>query len=318
MKIILTGAGGFVGGHLLVRLLDDGCTVTAAVRSTPTKIDPRAGMAVIQGLTPAQDWSGILTSDAVVVHAAARAHVMNDNEYDPLSIYRQVNTGGTLNLARQAAAAGVKRFVFISSIKVNGESTTAAPAFTEGDLVSTEDPYGLSKGEAEDGLRVIAKETSMEVVIIRPPLVYGPGVKANFLSLIKLAETGLPLPFAAVKNKRSMIYVGNLVDFVVTCIEHPAAANQTFLISDGQDLSLRDLLIQLRLAMGGAARLIPVPVFLFSLMGRVLGRKMLVDRLVGDLQVDSSKSVDLLGWAPPFTIEQGLQVTVDAFLKSKQ
>ncbi len=316
MKIILTGAGGFVGGHLLRRLLDDGFTVTAAVRNDAAKIDSRAEAVMIDGVSHAQDWSEVLAPEAVVIHAAARAHVMNDNAGDPLSRYREVNTAGTLSLARQAAAAGVKRFVFVSSIKVNGESTTAIPAFTEADQASSVDPYAISKIEAEEGLQLIAKKTSMEIVIIRPPLVYGPRVKANFLNLMRLASTAAPLPFGAINNKRSMIYVANFVDFIVHCTEHPAAANQTFLISDGRDLSLRDLLTQLRLAMGTAARLIPVPMFFFSLAGKILGKQALADRLVGDLQVDPSKANKLLAWTPPYTVEVGIQATVDEFLKS--
>lgn len=317
MKIILTGASGFVGKNLLKRLLGDGYAVTAIVRSEVVSIDSRAEVAVVQGLTAEQDWSDVFVPGAVVIHAAARAHVMNDNESAPLPVYREINTAGTLHLARQAAAAGVQRFVFISSIKVNGESTTAAPAFAETDLIATEDPYAISKAEAEQGLWLISQETGMDVVIIRPPLVYGPGVKANFLSLIKLAKTAAPLPFGAIKNKRSMIYIGNLVDFIATCVEHPAAKNQLFLVSDRQDLSLYGLITRLRSSMDKPARLIPVPSFLFGLAGKLLGKKTLIDRLVGDLQVDSNKAVELLGWTPPFTVEQGIQATVDAFFKGK-
>lgn len=315
MSVLLTGATGFVGSKVLQKIPIDDRRVMGRTRPECIKEEDFFEYTIgaqCGGLNNAFD--GV----TAVVHCAARAHVMKDKERDPLSIYREVNTTGTLNLARQAAASGVKRFIFISSIKVNGESTTDTPAFTESDLVSTEDPYATSKAEAEKGLRLIAKETDMEVVIIRPPLVYGPGVKANFLNLMKLASTAAPLPFGAINNKRSMVYVANLADFIVQCVGHPDAANQTFLISDGRDLTLRDLLAQLRFAMGKSPRLIPVPVFLFRLAGRVLGKQDLTDRLVGDLQVDSSKAVKLLGWAPQFTVEQGIQVTVDAFLKGSK
>lgn len=315
MSVLLTGATGFVGGEVLQKIPVGECRVMGRARPECIREDhffeyniggQGGGLnSVFDGVT-------------AVVHCAARAHVMNDKEVDPLSIYREVNTTGTLNLARQAAASGVKRFVFISSIKVNGETTTGAPTFTESDLASMEDPYAISKAEAESGLWLIAKETGMEVVIIRPPLVYGPGVKANFFNLMKLANSAAPLPFGAIHNKRSMVYVANLADFIVQCVEHPAAANQTFLISDGRDFSLRDLLTQLRLAMGKSPRLIPVPVFLFRLAGKLAGKQMLIDRLTGDLQVDSSKAVDLLGWTPPFTVEHGIQATVDAFLKGSK
>lgn len=316
-SILITGASGFLGAAVENQLASlHHHVISVAVRkTTPHAANKSYLIASIDGVT---DWQEALKDKFVVIHCAARAHVMNDEEIDVLATYREVNTAGTLNLARQAAAAGVKRFVFISSIKVNGESTTASPFFTEDDPVSTGDPYARSKAEAEEGLRAIAKKTEMEVVIIRPPLVYGPGVKANFLNLMKLASSAIPLPFGTINNKRSMIYVANLADFIVRCVEHPAAANQIFLISDGRDFSLRDLLTQLRLAMGRSARLIPVPVFLFRLAGKLLGKKMLVDRLVGDLQVDSSKAGHLLDWVPPFTAEQGIQATVDAFLKGRK
>src|SRR5690606_19501036 len=207
-----------------------------------------------------------------------------------------------------------KRFVYISSIKVNGESTTSMAAFTETDSAKPEDPYGVSKHEAEEGLRLLAQETGLEVVIIRPPLVYGPGVKANFLSLIKLSATKLPLPFGAVNNHRSMVYVGNLVDLIVRCINHPAAANQTFLVSDGEDVSLRNLVTYIRLCFGRSPRLLPVPVGLFKLAGALTGKRGVVDRLVGDLQVDSTKARALLEWAPLFTVTQGIEATVADFM----
>lgn len=314
--ILLTGSTGFVGSALLAELkkLPD-FRVVAAVRSaaSPASDD----VVVVGNIDGTTDYSSALNGVDVVVHAAARAHIMRDEVSDPLAEYRKVNVEGTLNLAKQAVAAGVKRFVYISSIKVNGESTTGLPAFTESDSVKPEDPYGVSKQEAEEGLRLLAQETGLEVVIIRPPLVYGPGVKANFLSLLKLSATGLPLPFGAVNNHRSMVYVGNLVSFIIRCIQHPAAANQTFFVSDGEDVSLRNLVTYIRLCLGRSPRLLPVPVGLFKLAGALTGKRGMVDRLVGDLQVDSSKARSLLGWVPPYTVEQGIAATVADFMSKE-
>jgi nucleoside-diphosphate-sugar epimerase len=311
--ILLTGSSGFVGSALLVHLKKlPEFRVVAAVRSA---VSPASDDDVVVGnIDGTTDYSSALSGVNVVVHAAARAHIMRDEVADPLAEYRQVNVEGTLNLAKQAVAAGVKRFVYISSIKVNGESTTRLPAFTESDSVKPEDPYGVSKQEAEEGLRLLAQETGLEVVIIRPPLVYGPGVKANFLSLVKLSATGFPLPFGSVNNKRSMVYVGNLVDLIVRCIDHPSAADETFLLSDGDDVSLRSLLTGIRSAMGRSPRLVPVPVGLFKLAGALTGKRGVVDRLVGDLQVDSSKARSLLSWVPPYTVEQGIAATVADFM----
>src|SRR5690606_20952382 len=221
-KVLMTGSTGFVGSALLAELQDlPGCQVVSAVRSSVSPVSD--DFWVVGDIDSTTDYASALNGVVVVVHAAARAHVMRDAVADPLAEYRKVNVEGTLNLAKQAVAAGVKRFVYISSIKVNGESTTSMAAFTETDSAKPEDPYGVSKHEAEEGLRLLAQETGLEVVIIRPPLVYGPGVKANFLSLLKLSATKLPLPFGSVNNKRSMVYVGNLVDLIVCCIDHPAA-----------------------------------------------------------------------------------------------
>ncbi len=315
--ILLTGSTGFVGSALLAELkkLPD-FRVVAAVRSaaSPASDD----VVVVGNIDGTTDYSAALNGVDVVVHAAARAHIMRDEVADPLAEYRKVNVEGTLNLAKQAVAAGVKRFIYISSIKVNGESTTGLSAFTEADSAKPEDPYGVSKREAEEGLRLLAQETGLEVVIIRPPLVYGPGVKANFLSLVKLSATGLPLPFGSVNNHRSMVYVGNLVSFIIHCIRHPAAANETFLVSDGEDVSLRNLVTYIRLCFGRSPRLLPVPVGLFKLAGALTGKRGMVDRLVGDLQVDSSKARSLLGWVPPYTVEQGIAATVADFMSKEQ
>ena len=308
-KILVTGATGFLGSLLVVRMKENGLSCISAVRDS-TAIHPQI---CVGEIGPKTDWTSALVGVDVVIHLAARAHVMVDEEVDPLAIYRRVNVGGTENLAKQSATAGVKRFIFISSVKVNGESTTGFEAFSESHLAAPEDPYGLSKLEAEDGLRQVAKETGMEVVIIRPPLIYGVGVKANFLSLLKLASTPFPLPFGSIDNRRSMIYAGNLVDFIIKCVDYPAAANQTFLISDGDDVSLRSLITLMRSEFGRPPRLFSIPIALFKLVGLCMGRKHMVDRLVGDLQIDSSKARNLLKWEPPYSVERGIAATVQDF-----
>jgi len=255
----------------------------------------------------ATGWGSALRDVNVIVHLAARVHVMHDTATDPLTAFRTVNVGGTLNLARQAAAAGVKRFVFISSVKVNGESTPPGRAFTEADAPNPQDAYGQSKHEAEQGLRQLSADTGIEVVIIRPPLVYGPGVKANFAALMRAVQRGWPLPLGAVHNQRSLVALDNLVDFIVTCITHPQAANQTFLVSDGQDLSSTELVRGMAQAAGVPARLLPVPVWALQAGASLLGKGDAVQRLCRNLQVDTSKARSLLGWAPPVSVEEGLR-----------
>jgi nucleoside-diphosphate-sugar epimerase len=235
---------------------------------------------------------------------------MHDTAADPLVEFRAVNVEGTLNLARQSAAAGVKRFVFISSVKVNGESTQPGYAFTEADLPNPQDAYGQSKLEAEQGLRQIAIDTGMEVVIIRPPLVYGPGVKANFAALMRVVQRGWLLPLGAVHNRRSLVALDNLVHVIVTCLTHPKAANQTFLVSDGHDLSTAELVSGMAQAAGVSARLLPVPVWVLQAGAAMLGKKAPMQRLCGNLQVDISKARTLLGWVPPISVAQGLHRVV--------
>ena len=235
---------------------------------------------------------------------------MHDTDGDPLAAYRVVNTEGTINLARQAAAAGVRRFVFISSVKVNGEETSPGQPFTEEDEPAPLDPYGISKLEAEQGLRDLATATGMEVVIIRPPLVYGPGVKANFLTMMRWLNKGVPLPFGALDNRRSLVALDNLVDFIITCIDHPAAAKQTFLVADGEDLSTTELLRRVGRAMGKPVRLIPVPMGLLQAGARLLGKQEMARRLCGSLQVDITKARTLLGWKPPVAVDEGLRRAV--------
>lgn len=254
---------------------------------------------------PHTNWVPALSDAQVIVHLAARVHLMRDPASDPLAEFRRVNSEGTLNLARQAAAAGARRFVFLSSVKVNGE----AGAFEESDAAAPSDAYGLSKSEAEKGLREIAAETGMDVVIIRSPLVYGPGVQANFRALIRGIALGIPLPLGAVDNRRSLVALDNLVDLIVTCVEHPAAANETFFVSDGEDLSTPQLIRRLARAMGRPARLISVPAPLLMTTATLLGKRHVAQRLLGSLQVDISKARRLLGWVPPVSVDEALRRT---------
>src|SRR5690554_999459 len=302
MNILITGASGFVGRRLVERLRPTCPGLAAAVRQSPAP-----GETAVGDISADTDWSSVLSGRQCVIHTAARVHVMRDETADPLATYRRVNVAATLNLARQAAAAGVKRFIFLSSIKVNGEQTCPGRPFTADDTPAPEDAYGISKWEAEQGLQQLAAETGMELVIIRPPLVYGPGVKGNFASMIKLVAKGLPLPLGAVHNQRSLVALDNLVDLIITCIDHPAAANQVFLAGDGEDLSITELLRGVGKAMGKPARLIPVPAGLLMAGATVLGKKAVAQRLLGSLQVDISKARDLLGWEPPVSVEEGLR-----------
>lgn len=307
MNILITGATGFVGKRLIGQVgRQVGYTLTCAVRRSRSVEWGRETL--VNDLTADTDWSSALDGQQqVVIHTAARAHIMKDEVPDPLAEYRRVNVEGTLNLARQAAKAGVSRFVYISSIKVNGDQTFLGKPFTADDMPAPEDPYGVSKLEAEKGLHKIASETGMELVIIRPPLVYGPGVKGNFASMTKLVGKGLSLPLGAVHNKRSLVALGNLVDLVITCIGHPGAANETFLVSDGEDLSTTQLLQGVAEAMGKPSRLIPVPASLLQFGATLLGKKAVAQRLLGSLQVDISHTQKCLNWTPPLTVKQGLQ-----------
>ena len=311
--IFVTGGTGFVGSAFIKRLLQDNAFVRAAVRREIYELQKGLDLVQVGDLTPDIDWQGALSGVDLVVHLAARVHVMHDEAVDPLAEFRRVNVEGTLNLVRQAALAGVRRFVFVSSIKVNGESTVLGKPFSAHDKPDPQDPYGISKYEAERGLLQLASETGMEVVIIRPPLVYGPGVKANFASMMSWLDRGIPLPLGAVHNQRSFVALDNLVDLMVACLDHPAAANQTFLVSDGEDLSATELLQRMGRALGKPARLIPVPVGVMQFAANLLGKGAVAQRLFGSLQVDSSKARDLLGWKPVVTVDEALQKTADAF-----
>lgn len=310
MNLLITGANGFVGRSACARALAGGVRVWGATRSTAS-LAPGAIPVVVPDLKTLANWAPTLADCDTVLHAAARVHVMHDRMEDPLIEFRRVNLEGTLHLARQAATAGVRRFVFVSSIKVNGEYTTENQLFTATDKPAPQDPYGMSKTEAEQGLRQIAVETGMEVVIVRPPLVYGPGVKANFASLMRAVQRGLPLPLASVThNWRSFVALDNLVDLLITCIDHPAAANQTFLVSDGEDLSTADLLRRLGQAMDKPARLFPVPPSLLQLGANLLGKGDMARRLLGNLQVDISHTRNTLNWTPPISVDEGLRRAV--------
>lgn len=309
--IFVTGGTGFVGSALLKRLLKDGFEARAcARRSLPTELKG-AQYHPIRDMTASTDWNAALMEVQAVVHCAARVHVMQDNATDPLQAYREVNVKGTLKLANQAAQAGVSRFVFVSSIKVNGEATQPGRPFSADDLPSPLDPYGLSKLEAELGLRAIEAQTGMEVVIVRPSLVYGPGVKANFAAMMRWVARGMPSPLGAIQNARSMVALDNLVDMLVTCIKHPAAAGQIFLVSDGEDVSTPDLLRRTAKAMGKKAILLPVPAPVLEWGATVLGKRAVAQRLCGSLQVDMTKTRQLLGWSPPLTLDQGLKQAVE-------
>ncbi|MNF50270.1 UDP-glucose 4-epimerase [compost metagenome] len=318
MRVLLTGATGFVGRGLLERMSAlVNLELIAAVRKPVSGFPENVTSHVIAGLEADTDWRKVLDGAEVVIHSAARVHVMHEQTSDPLAEFRKVNVDGTLSLARQAAAAGVRRFVFISSIKVNGEGTPVNVPYLADAQPAPADPYGISKMEAEKGLRALAAETGMEVVIIRPVLVYGPGVKANFLNMMRWLHKGVPLPFGAIHNRRSLVALDNLVDLIVTCIDHPAAANQTFLVSDGEDLSTTELLRRMGVALGKPARLLPVPSWMLEAGAAMLGKKALSQRLCGSLQVDISKTRELLNWTPPLSVDEALRKTAKHFLEQQ-
>ena len=315
MKILVTGASGFVGQHLVKLLKQQGVCVVGVGRKLITS-DADMFFSV-PDFADINAWQKSLEGCDALVHLAARVHVMQDKTVNPLAEFRKVNVDATLNLAKNAAQAGVKRFVFISSIKVNGERTEIAKPFTEEAVVNPQDAYAVSKNEAEQCLLQIAQQTGMEVVIIRPPLIYGAGVKANFASMMRAVKYGLPLPLGNIQNKRSFLYVGNLVSLIAKCIEHPKAANQVFLVSDGYDVSTTELLQACAKASGVKARLFSVPLKLIEMTAAILGKRVAVQRLCGNLQVDISKARNLLGWEPPISVEDGLKATVLRFVGDK-
>jgi nucleoside-diphosphate-sugar epimerase len=313
---LVTGANGFVGKALCTELGRRNLSARGAIRGPLSPLGSSYGVVSVGSIGSETDWTEALKEVGVVVHLAARVHVMRDKAVDPLIEFRAVNVEATLNLARQAAKTNVQRFVYLSSIKVNGEQTLPGQPFTERDVAAPLDPYGISKFEAEEGLRKIAQQTGMEVVVIRPPLVYGPGVKANFLSMMRHIYNGIPLPLGAIHNKRSLVALDNLVDFILTCIDHPAAANQVFLVSDGEDMSTTELLQRTAVALGKPVRLLPMPQGWLELGLKLLGKSDLAQRLCGSLQVDINKTQDVLGWQPPISVDEGLRKTAEEFLRT--
>lgn len=311
--ILVTGATGFIGRALIAKLDQERVAMRACVRRPDIAMPDGVQTVQIAGLSAEQDWRVAMTDVSVVVHTAARVHVMEDKAADPLFEYRRINVAGTLCMAEQAAVAGVSRFVFISSIKVNGEATERGRPFSASDFPAPLDPYGLSKMEAEEGLREIACRTGMDVVIIRPPLVYGPGVKANFESMMRWLDRGIPLPLGDIHNARSLVALENLVELIVVCINHPSAANETFLVSDGEDLSTTELLRRMGNALGRPARLIPLPEAALRFGAWVIGRPAIAQRLCGSLQVDISKTKELLTWNPPLSVDEGLRQAAEGY-----
>jgi nucleoside-diphosphate-sugar epimerase len=315
-KVLITGLNGFIGRALGAKLVEKGFNVNGAVRSlTPVEIPDVITRYFIKDISSTTDWQKALEGVKVVIHLAARVHVMNDHAVDALVEYRKVNVEGTLNLARQAVDAGVQRFIFISSIKVNGEGTLLGHPYTAEDQPDPVDPYGISKREAEDALRQLVSDTGLEVVIIRPPLIYGPGVKANFLRMMRWLDKGMPLPLGAIHNKRSLLALDNLIDLIVTCIHHPGAANQIFLAGDGEDLSTSELMRRMSAALGKKAWLLPVPGFFLKWGAALLGKHEMAQRLCDSLQVDISKTCELLDWKPPVAVEESLRKTARYYVK---
>jgi nucleoside-diphosphate-sugar epimerase len=315
--ILITGATGFVGSALTQHQRQQGHTLTAAVRRITDSLPSSIQQIPTGDLCPNTDWTNALNDVDTIIHLAARAHILKDQATDPLATFRETNTYATLNLAQQAANAGIRRFIFISSIGVNGNQTYAK-SFTAEDLPTPTESFAISKHEAEIGLRQIATETGMEVVIIRPPLVYGANAPGNFGQLIKTVAHGIPLPLGNIHNQRSLVALPNLIDLITTCIDHPAAANQTFLVSDGEDLSTTELLQRLSHALGKPARLLPIPQSWLETGLTLLGKRAIAQRLCGNLQVDISKTRDLLGWTPPVSVNEALRQTAQAYLQSQR
>ena len=309
MKVLVTGASGFVGSALCSHLVSRDFDTIATVRNLPDALVPRVDYRIVTKLDAATDCHDALAGVQTVIHCAARVHVMRDHAQDPLTEFRRVNTLGTETLAQAAAHCGVKRLVFLSSIKVNGESAPPDAPFDQASPAKPQDPYAISKWEAEQALTRVSTETGLEIVVLRCPLVYGLGVKGNFLRLLQAVKHGIPLPFSLVKNRRSLIYLDNLTDAIATCLTHPAAAGKTYLMSDGEDVSTAELISRIAQALGKPSRLWPCPLGLIELAGRMPGKSDEIARLLGSLCIDSSKIRSELDWTPPYTLEQGLAET---------
>lgn len=306
--VLVTGASGFIGRAFCALLKDAGENARYAYRYIPEPSSRGLDYIVIGDIGPNTDWTDALRDIKTVVHLAGRAHVIKDVNADSLAVFRSVNVDGTKHLARAAADNGVKRFIYLSSVKVYGEGSPAP--YTEQDLPKPKTPYGISKWEAEQALHEVAVDTGLEVVIIRAPLVYGPKAKANFLHLIRLVESGVPLPFAGIYNRRSMIYIGNLLSAIFKCMTHPKAASETFSVSDGQDISTPDLVRMISFEMGKSPALFPLPVIFLKTLGSLMGRKEDIDKLITSSFVDISKIQIKINWHPTFTVEEGIKETI--------
>lgn len=315
---LVTGASGFVGSAVMSEISrrghgDWGFVGRGSVRTRPSSWIQRSEPIVVGDINDRTNWRQALSDVEVVVHTAARAHVLREKVDDSLAMFRSVNVDGTVNLAEQSLQVGIRRFIFISSIGVNGSQTFGSP-FSECDAPKPKEPYAVSKLEAEVALRRLFAGTQTQLVIVRPPLVYGPNPPGNFHRLLNLAATGLPLPLGAIQNKRSFVAVDNLVDLIVTCIDHPAAANETFLVSDGEDISTTQLLKRMRAALGKPARLLPVPAWMLEAGAVLFGKRDMYQRLCGNLQVDISRTKDVLSWSPPVSLDEGLRRVAACFL----
>ncbi len=317
--VLITGVTGFVGSALAKCLYKDGYALKCVVRNFQQNSDCKSWDNIIVGdIHGSIDWSGALADVDTVIHLAARVHIMGDDSSESLADFRKVNVDATLNLAQQAASHGIKRFIYLSSIKVNGEGTKLGQVYTPDDIPSPSGAYSVSKYEAENGLLELCQETNLEIVIIRPVLVYGPGAKANFLNMMRWLNKGIPLPFGAIRNRRSLVALDNLVDLIVTCINHPAAVNQIFLVSDDEDLSTTHLLYRMGEALGEPARLVPMPAGILKASATLLGKHDIAQRLLGSLQVDISKTKEMLGWSPLVSVDKALKKTAEHFLTMQQ
>jgi nucleoside-diphosphate-sugar epimerase len=318
-RVLVTGANGFVGQTVCPALASAGLTVRAAVRD-PDRLPARPPSGEVAGvgyIGPDTEWAPALAGVDAVVHLAGRVHVLKETFEDPQAEFHKINVLGTERLAWEAAGAGVRRLVYVSTVGVNGRSTSRTRPFTEEDQPVPHNPYALSKWEAERVLRRVSTETGLEVAILRPPLVYGPGVKANFLSLMRLADRGFPLPLGAVENRRSLVYVGNLADAVLACLRHPRAAGEVFLVSDGEDVSTAELLNKIGVSLNRPVRLLPVPPGLLLAAGRVTGASSKVEPLLDSLAVNGGKIRRRLGWQPPYSMDEGLEHTARWYRTTK-
>jgi nucleoside-diphosphate-sugar epimerase len=315
--VLITGANGFVGKALCSSLI--GIAPIRACLREQSVWDAPIGVEIVRvDLADPKGWAEALSGVKTVIHCAARVHVMKESIDDPIAEFRHINVHGTLQLAELAAQSGVHRLIYLSSVKVSGERTSLGKPFHPDQLALSIDPYGISKHEAEVGLREISKNTGMEIVIIRPPLVYGPGVRANFLSMMQWLQRGIPLPLGGIKkNRRSLVFVGNLVSLIVLCMDHPKAANQTFLVSDDEDVSTAMLLRRMSRALRCQPRLVNVSPGVIYFFARLIGRTGIADRLCGSLQLDIKKTRELLGWSPPVSLNEGLRQTAAYFLKNQ-